>query len=96
MGALFFYTFIYFAGHFAALGLNAITNKKLLNHRWVGLAGVIIVAILHAYKIITSIGHDEDVLYAVSYFVVFPVVAISAILIYLSGKEKDKGDNNPK
>lgn len=94
MGALLFYTFIYFMGHFAALGLNIITNKKLLNHRIVGLIGVIIVAIMHAYKIITSTGHDEDILYAVSYFVIFPVVVISAVLIYLSGK--DKGGNKPK
>lgn len=28
MGALAFYTFIYFVGHFAALGLNIITNKN--------------------------------------------------------------------
>ncbi len=94
MGALLFYTFIYFMGHFAALGLNIITNKKLFNHRIVGLIGVIIVAIMHAYKIITSTGHDEDILYAVSYFVIFPVVVISAVLIYLSGK--DKGGNKPK
>jgi len=94
MGALIFYTFIYFAGHFAAFGLNIITNKKLLNHRLVGLIGVIIVAIMHAYKIISSTGHDEDMLYAVSYFVIFPVVTISAVLFYLSGK--DKNDNNPK
>lgn len=94
MGALIFYTFIYFAGHFAALGLNIITNKRLLNHRLVGLIGVIIVAIMHAYKIISSTGHDEDMLYAVSYFVIFPVVTISAVLFYLSGK--DKNDNNPK
>ncbi|MXS84467.1 hypothetical protein ABO04_00705 [Nitrosomonas sp. HPC101] len=94
MGALFFYTFIYFVGHYSALGLNIITNKKLLNHRLVGLIGVILVAIMHAYKIISSTGHDEDTLYAVSYFVIFPVVVISAVLVYLSGK--DKNDNNPK
>ena len=94
MGALIFYTFIYFAGHFAALGLNIIANKKLLNHRLVGLIGVILVAIIHGYKIINSTGHDEDTLYAISYFVVFPVVVISAVLFYLGGKDKD--DNNPK
>jgi len=97
MGALAFYTFIYFVGHFAALGLNIITNRKLLKQRWTGLVGVIIVAIMHGYKIISTTppsGHDDDTLYAISYFVVFPVVVISAVLFYLN--EKDKKDGSSK
>ncbi|MCC6160903.1 MAG: hypothetical protein IT526_01465 [Nitrosomonas sp.] len=96
MGALIFYTFIYFVGHFAALGLNTITNKKLLKHRWVGLAVVVIVAIVHGYKIVNSTppsGHEDDTLYALSYFVIFPVTVISAVLFYLSGKDKKDDDS---
>lgn len=92
MGALIFYTFVYFVGHFAALGLNAIINKKLLKHRWVGLAAVIIVAIMHSYKILSGTppsGHEDDTMYALSYFVIFPVTVISAVLFYLSGKDKN-------
>lgn len=97
MGALLFYIFIYFVGHFAALGLNEVTKKKLLKHRRVGLGGVIIVAIMHGYKIISSIppsGHEDDTLYALSYFVIFPVAVISAVVFYLGSK--DKSDSGSK
>ncbi|MCC6916046.1 hypothetical protein [Nitrosomonas sp.] len=97
MGALLFYTFIYFVGHFAALGLNEVTKKKLLKHRRAGLGGVVAVAILHGYKIISSIppsGHEDDTLYALSYFVIFPVAVISAAVFYLSSK--DKNDSGSK
>ena len=90
MGALLFYTFIYFVGHFAALGLNEIAKKKLFKHRRIGLGFVVIVAMMHGYKIINGEpppGHEDETLYALSYFVIFPVTVISAVIFYISSKD---------
>jgi uncharacterized membrane protein AbrB (regulator of aidB expression) len=96
MGALIFYTFVYAVGHYATLILNTLMKRKLLNHRWVGFAGVIIVAIMHADKIINSVGHEDETAYAISYFVIFPVVVIAIVLVYLNEKDKkDKNNNDP-
>ncbi len=97
MGALIFYTFIYFFGHFSAYGLNTLTNRKLLNHRWTGLTGVFLVATLHGYRIISSTppsGHDDGTMYALGYYVIFPVGVISAIFFYLNGKNNSDDDND--
>ncbi|BBL35304.1 hypothetical protein Nstercoris_01567 [Nitrosomonas stercoris] len=96
MGALIFYTFVYSIGHYAAIVFNTLAKKELFNRYWAGFSGVIVVAVMHAYKIINSIGHEEDVTYAVSYFVIFPVVVIAVVLIYLNGKDKkdEKNKNN--
>lgn len=91
MGALVFYTFIYFIGHFFAHGLNLLTNREILNRRWIGLTGVLLMAAFHGYRILNSVppfGHDESAIEALGYYVIFPVGVIVIALLYLSWKSK--------
>lgn len=96
MGALIFYTVIYFLGYFATHGLNLILGKILFNRKIAGLAGVFLVAVFHGYKIITSplpAGQDTDVVYALGYYVIFPVAVIVGIFLYFTWQERK--DNEP-
>jgi hypothetical protein len=98
VGALIFYTFIYFIGYFSAHGFNTLMNRRLFNRRWAGLTGVCMVAILHAYRILNSTppsGHDGNIMYdALGYYVVFPVGVITAVLLYLNWKDKNDSSSS--
>ena len=55
MGALIFYSAIYFLGYYAAHLLNLISGRVLIrNRRIAGLAAVFLVSMLHGYKIINT------------------------------------------
>lgn len=92
MGALVFYAFIYFIGHFFAHGLNLLTNREILNRRWIGLTSVLLMAAFHGYRIFNSVppfGHDESAMEALGYYVIFPVGVIVTTLLYLNWKSKE-------
>lgn len=91
MGALLFYTFIYFIGHYFAVVFNTLLRRERFSLYWSGLTGVIIVAVMHGYKIVSSappMDGQEGAMYALSYYVIFPVAVITGVLLYLSAKEK--------
>lgn len=97
MGALIFYTVIYFLGYFATHGLNLIAGRLLFNRRIAGLVGVFFVAIFHGYKIISSplpAGEEIDAAtYALGYYIIFPVAVIVGVFLYITWQEKK--DNEP-
>lgn len=91
VGALLFYTTIYFLGYFAIHGLNLIAGRILINRRIAGLIGVFFMAALHGYKIINSLppaGQDIDATYALAYYIIFPVSVIVGVFLYLMWQEK--------
>lgn len=92
MGALVFYTFIFFIGYYFAHGFNWLTKREVLNRRWIGLTGVFLMAVLHGYKILSSPlppDHDESAIGVLGYYVIFPVGAIVIVLLYLNWKDKE-------
>lgn len=96
MGALIFYTVIYFLGYFATHGFNLIADRMLINRRIAGLVGVFFVAVFHGYKIINSplpAGVDTDTAHALGYYVIFPVAIIVGVFLYITWQEKK--DNDP-
>lgn len=97
MGALIFYTFIFFIGFFFAHGFTLLTKRNFLNRRWTGLACVLIMATMHTYKILTSMppaGHEDGLMLALGYYVIFPVSVIIAVLLYLRWRDQNDGDNS--
>lgn len=96
MGALVFYTIIYFVGYYAAHVLNLLTGRALIrNRRIAGLVTVCLVSILHAYKILGSTppqGHDEEIGYALGFYVILPVAIIALAVIFLTWQEKNDKD----
>lgn len=96
MGALLFYTAVFFLVYFAIHGLNLIAGRILINRRIAGLVGVIFMAVLHGYKIISSpppAGQDGDAVYALTYYVIFPVSVIVGVFLYLAWQEKKDHDS---
>ncbi|SDY35462.1 hypothetical protein [Nitrosomonas sp. Nm58] len=96
MGALIFYTAIYFLGYFAIHGLNLIAGRILINRRIAGLVGVFFVAVFHGYKIMSSplpARQDTDATYALGYYVIFPVVIIVGVFLYITWQEKKDNDS---
>ena len=96
MGALLFYTAIYFLGYFAVHGLNLIAGRILINRRIAGLVGVFFVAVFHGYKIITSplpAGQDTDATHALGYYVILPVAVIVGVFLYIAWQEKKDHDS---
>ncbi|HET7062025.1 MAG TPA: hypothetical protein VFI43_07590 [Nitrosospira sp.] len=87
MGALIFYTAIFFIGYFAAHFLNQITGRVLFqNRRIAGLALTLLVGTLHGYKIITSSlphDHENKAVYALGLYVILPIVIIGVAMLYL-------------
>ena len=97
VGALIFYTVIYFLGYFATHGLNLIAGRRLFNRRIAGLVGVFFVAVFHSYKIISSplpAGEETEVaIYALGYYVIFPVAVITGVFLYLMWQEKKDNES---
>ncbi len=92
MGALIFYTAIFFIGYFTAHFLNQITGRILFhNRRIAGLALTLLVGTFHGYKIITSNpphDHGNEALYALGLYVILPIVIIGVAVLYLMWQEK--------
>jgi hypothetical protein len=96
MGALIFYTAVYFIGFFAAYLLNQVTGRILIrNRRLAGLVLVLMVAVLHASKIIgTPPPHHSDIGAgsALGWYVILPVAIIVIVVTYLTWQEGRDGD----
>lgn len=96
MGALIFYSVIYFLGYYAAHLLNLLSDRPLIrNRRIAGLVAVFMVSMAHGYKIISSSppdGHDEGMTHALGLYVILPVVIIViaiAIRIWQESGDRD-------
>jgi hypothetical protein len=91
MGALIFYTVIYFIGFFAAYLLNQFASRVLIrNRRLVGLVLVLMVAVVHASKIIsTPPPHHSDIGAgsALGWYVILPVAIIVIVVTYLTWQD---------
>jgi hypothetical protein len=98
MGALIFYTAIYFLGYYAAHLFNLIFGRALIrNRRIAGLVAVFLVSMLHGYKIISSSppdGHDEEMTYALGLYVILPVAIIVIVVLFLTWQERDDHDRS--
>jgi len=97
VGALIFYTFIFFIGFFFAHGFTLLTKRDFLNRRWTGLACVLMMAIMHGYKILSTKppnGHEDEAMQALGYYVILPVSVIVAVLLYLWWRDQNNGDNS--
>lgn len=96
MGALIFYTAIYFLGFLAAYLLNQFTGRILIrNRRLAGLVLVLMVAVVHASKIIsTPPPHHSDIGAgsALGWYVILPVAIIVIVVTYLTWQEGRNDD----
>jgi hypothetical protein len=96
MGALIFYTGIYFIGFFAAYLLNQLTGRLLIrNRRLAGLVLVLLVAVVHASKIIsTPPPHHSDIGAgsALGWYVILPVAIIVIVVAFLTWQEGQDDD----
>ena len=97
MGALVFYTVIYFIGYYAAHILNELSARKLIrNRRMAGLVLALLVGTVHAYKIISSPPphHGDGASFALGLYVLLPLAIITLIVLYLNWQ--DRQDNEPR
>ena len=96
MGALIFYTFVFFAGFFFAHGFALLIRRDFLNRRWTGFACVLIMAAMHGYKILSTTppnSHEDETIQALGYYVIFPVSVILAVLLYLRWRDQNDSNN---
>ena len=98
MGALIFYSAIYFLGYYAAHLLNLLSGRALIrNRRIAGLAAVFMVSMVHGYKIISTSpphGQDEGMSHALGFYVILPVVIIVIAVLFLTWQERDDHDGS--
>lgn len=95
MGALVFYTFVFFIGYFGVHGFNLLMGRSLLNRRIAALGIVCLVALMHGYKIMTSplpSQQDIDAFQALGYYVMFPILVIATVCAFFGLQDKDKAD----
>jgi hypothetical protein len=96
MGALIFYTVIYFLGFFAAYLFNQTADRSVIrNRRLAGLVLVLMVAVVHASKIIsTPPPHHSDIGAgsALGWYVIFPVAIIVIFVAFLTWQEGQDDD----
>ena len=94
MGALIFYTAIFFIGYYAAYMLNHMARRVLIqNRRLAGLILVLTVSLFHGYKIITTPpphDHGDGVGYAFGLYVILPVTIIIIAVLYLTWQERQE------
>jgi len=97
VGALIFYTFVFFIGFFFAHGFTLLTKRDFLNRRWTGLVCVLMMAALHGYKILNTEppnGHADEIMQALGYYVILPVSVIVVALLYLRWRDQDDRSNS--
>jgi hypothetical protein len=96
MGALIFYTAIYFIGYYAARMLNQMVGHVLIqNRRLAGVVLVLTVSLFHGYKIITTPpphDHGDGVGYAFGLYVLLPVMIIIIAVLYLAWQDREEGE----
>ena len=102
MGALIFYTGIYFLGYYAAHLLNQAAGRALVgNRRIAGLVLVLTVGVAHAYKIISTPpphDHGDGANYALGLYVILPVTLIAIAVFFFNRQDgqdvRDNGDQS--
>jgi hypothetical protein len=99
MGALIFYTGIYFLGYYAAHLLNKVSGRALVsNRRSAGLVLVLAVSVAHAYKIITTPpphDHGDGANFALGLYVILPVTIIAVAVFFFNRQEgQDEKDQS--
>ena len=96
MGALIFYTAIYFIGFFAAHLFNQMAGRSVIrNRRLAGLVFVLMVAVVHASKIITTpppYHADSGAGSALGWYVILPVAVILIVVAFLTWQEGQDDD----
>jgi hypothetical protein len=99
MGALIFYTGIYFLGYYAAHLLNQAAGRALIaNRRVAGLVLVLTVSTAHAYKIVTSPpphDHGDGAGSALGLYVILPVTIIAIAVFFFSRMSNQDDDETP-
>jgi hypothetical protein len=92
MGALIFYTAIYFIGYYAAHMLNQMAGRLLIqNRRLAALVLVLAVSLLHSYKIISMPpphDHGDGAGYALGLYVILPVTIITIAVLYFVWQDR--------
>jgi hypothetical protein len=100
MGALIFYTAIFFIGYYVAHMLNQIAGRTLIqNRRLAGLVLVLMVSLFHGYKIITTApphDHGDGVGYALGLYVLLPVTIIIIAVLYLTWQDRQEREEQGK
>jgi hypothetical protein len=99
VGALIFYTGIYFLGYYAAHLLNQAAGRALVsNRRIAGLVLVLAVGVAHAYKIISTPpphDHGDGANYALGFYVILPVIIIAIAVFFFNRQDgQDRQDGN--
>ncbi|MDR4517569.1 MAG: hypothetical protein MRK00_09315 [Nitrosomonas sp.] len=86
MGAIFFYIFIYFVSYYGSAVLNMFTVRPLITNRFMAaLVPVVVVAIMHAYMIVTKpppASQDVSVESAIFTYVIMPVIIVALGAVY--------------
>jgi len=99
MGALIFYTGIYFLGYYASHLLNQAAGRALIaNRRIAGLVLVLTVSTAHAYKIATSPpphDHGDGAGSALGLYVILPVTIIAIAVFFFSRMSNQDDDESP-
>ena len=94
MGALIFYTVIYFIGYYAAHMLNQMAGRILIqDRRLAGLVLVLTVGLFHGYKIITTPpphDHGDGAGYALGLYVLLPVTIIIIAVLYFAWQDRQE------
>jgi len=99
MGALIFYTVIYFIGYYATHMLNQMAGRILIqDRRLAGLVLVLTVSLFHGYKIITTPpphDHGDGAAYALGLYVLLPVTIIIIAVLYFAWQDR-QGRTDPR
>jgi hypothetical protein len=99
VGALIFYTGIYFLGYYAVHLLNQGASRALVsNRRIAGLVLVLAVGVAHAYKIISTPpphDHGDGANYALGFYVILPVIIIAIAVFFFNRQDsQDRQEDN--
>lgn len=96
MGALIFYTAIFFLGYYAAHLLNQVLGRKLIgNRRVAGLVLALAIGTAHGYKIISTPpphDHGDGAGYALGLYVILPLAIITIAVLYLTWQDRQDSD----
>lgn len=96
MGALIFYTAIFFLGYYVAHLLNQVLGRKLIgNRRVAGLVLALAIGTAHGYKIISTPpphDHGDGAGYALSLYVILPLAIITIAVLYLTWQDRQDSD----